>query len=108
MSVPDSVHDLAKARLVARAEKNFALSDQLRDEIAAQGFEVVDGAGGYELRPKKRFPTYESTRDIRPINSGKFEITVALIINGFHEDAVATIKIANAQSQSWLLATQVY
>ena len=44
MSVPDSVHDLAKARLVARAEKNFALSDQLRDEIAAQGFEVVDGA----------------------------------------------------------------
>ena len=92
MSAPDSVHELAKARLAARAEKNFALSDQLRDEIAAQGFEVVDVAGGYELRPKKRFPTYESTRDIRPINSGKFEITVAMIIDGFQEDAVTTIK----------------
>jgi hypothetical protein len=92
VSAPDSVHELAKARLAARAEKNFALSDQLRDEIAAQGFEVVDVAGGYELRPKKRFPTYESTRDIRPINSGKFEITVAMIIDGFQEDAVTTIK----------------
>ena len=99
MSAPDSVHELAKARLAARAERNFALSDQLRDEIASQGFEVVDVAGGYELRPKKRFPTYESTRDIRPINSGKFEITVAMIIDGFHEDAVATIKTIKEHSQ---------
>ena len=99
MSAPDSVHDLAKARLAARAEKNFALSDQLRDQIANQGFEVVDVAGGYELRPKKRFPTYESTRDIRPINSGKFEITVAMIIDGFQEDAVTTIKTIKENSQ---------
>jgi hypothetical protein len=99
VSAPDSVHELAKARQVARAEKNFALSDQLRDEIAAQGFEVVDVAGGYELRPKKRFPVYESTRDIRPINSGKFEITVAMIIDGFHEDAIATIRSIKEYSQ---------
>jgi hypothetical protein len=99
MSAPDSVHELAKARLAARAERNFALSDQLRDEIAALGFEVVDVVGGYELRPKKRFPTYESTRDIRPINSGKFEITVAMIVDGFHEDAVTTIKTIKEHSQ---------
>ena len=55
MTAPDSVHELAIARQAARAEKNFALSDQLRDEIAAQGFEVVDVAGGYELRPKSVF-----------------------------------------------------
>lgn len=99
MSAPDSVQELAKARQAARAEKNFALSDQIRDEIASHGFEVVDVAGGYELRPKKRFPTYESTRDIRPINSGKFEITVAIIVDGFHEDAIATIKTIKEQSQ---------
>ena len=92
MSAPESVHELARARQAARAEKNFALSDQLRDEIAAQGFEVVDGAGGYELRPKKRFPTYESTRDIRAINSGRYAITVAMIVDGFHDDAVATLQ----------------
>ena len=99
MSAPESVHELARARQAARAEKNFALSDQLRDEIAAQGFEVVDVATGYELRPKKRFPSYESTRDVRPINSGKYEITVAMIVDGFHEDAVITIKTIKEHSQ---------
>ncbi len=92
------MHDLAIARQAARAERNFALSDTLRDEIAAKGFEVVDVAGGYELRPKKRFAIYESTRDIRPINSGKYEITVAMIIDGFHEDAVETVKTIKAHS----------
>jgi hypothetical protein len=95
---PQEVHDLAIARLAARAERNFALSDTLRDQIAAKGFEVVDVAGGYELRAKKRFPTYESTRDLRPINSGKYEITVAMIIDGFHEDAVATLNSIKAHS----------
>jgi hypothetical protein len=99
MTAPDSVHELARARQAARAEKDFALSDQLRDEIAAQGFEVVDVAGGYELRPKKRFPVYESTRDIRPINSGKFEITAAIIVEGFHEDAITCIRSIKANSQ---------
>jgi hypothetical protein len=99
VSAPDSVHELARARQAARAEKNFALSDQLRDEIAAQGFEVVDVAGGYELRPKKRFPVYESTRDIRPINSGKFEITVGIIVDGFQEDAVTCIRAIKEHSQ---------
>lgn len=99
MTAPDSVHELARARQAARAEKNFALSDQLRDEIGAQGFEVVDVAGGYELRPKKRFPVYESTRDIRPINSGKYEITAAIIVEGFHEDAITCIRSIKANSQ---------
>ena len=99
MTAPDSVHELAIARQAARAEKDFALSDQLRDEIAAQGFEVVDVAGGYELRPKKRFPVYESTRDIRPINSGKYEITAAIIVEGFHEDAITCIRSIKANSQ---------
>ena len=65
MSAPESVHELARARQAARAEKNFALSDTLRDEIASQGFEVVDVAGGYELRPKKRFPPAISERLIQ-------------------------------------------
>jgi len=40
VSAPESVHELARARQAARAEKNFALSDQLRDEIAAQGLKL--------------------------------------------------------------------
>ncbi len=98
MSAPESVHELARARQAARAEKNFALSDSLRSEIAAQGFEVVDVADGYELRPKKRFATYSSTRDIKAINSGKYPITVAMIIDGFHEDAIQTLQSIKAHS----------
>ena len=98
MSAPESVHVLARARQEARAARDFALSDTLRADIAAQGYEVVDVAGGYELRPKKRFPTYESTRDIKAINSGKYEITVAMIIDGFHEDAIETIKSVKENS----------
>jgi len=98
VSAPESVHELARARQEARAAKDFALSDTLRADIVAQGYEVVDVAGGYELRPKKRFPTYESTRDIKAINSGKYEITVAMIIDGFHEDAIETIKSVKENS----------
>ena len=98
MSAPESVHELARARQEARAARDFALSDTLRADIAAQGYEVVDVTGGYELRPKKRFPTYESTRDIKAINSGKYEITVAMIIDGFHEDAIETIKSVKEHS----------
>lgn len=98
MSAPESVHELARARQAARAEKNFALSDSLRGEIAAQGFEVVDVADGYELRPKKRFATYSSTRDIKAINSGKYPITVAMIIDGFHEDTIQTLQSIKAHS----------
>ncbi len=107
MSAPESVHELARARQEARAIRDFAQSDLLRDEIAALGFEVVDVAGGYELRPKKRYPTYESTRDIRQINSGKYAITVAMIIEGFHEDAVATLNSIKEHSPDCAIAMLV-
>ena len=48
---PAEVHELAERREQARAERDFAAADRLRDEIAAQGWEVRDGAGGFELLP---------------------------------------------------------
>jgi len=46
---PEGVYELARARERARAEKDFAAADQLRDQIAALGWEVRDGPGGFEL-----------------------------------------------------------
>ncbi|HEX6389930.1 MAG TPA: cysteine--tRNA ligase [Solirubrobacteraceae bacterium] len=46
---PADVVQLAEARQTARAAKDFAESDRLRDEIAAAGWVVRDVAGGYEL-----------------------------------------------------------
>jgi cysteinyl-tRNA synthetase len=48
---PDSVHDLAEQRERARAARDFTAADRLREEIAALGWEVRDGAGGFELLP---------------------------------------------------------
>jgi hypothetical protein len=46
---PEAVVALADERLAARANKNWAESDRLRGEIAAQGWVVQDGKDGYKL-----------------------------------------------------------
>ena len=96
MSAPDHIIALAQERLVARAAKDWSRSDQLRDEIAAAGFEVVDVAGGFELRERERFPVYSSPRDIRPIIIGSSEIAIAIIVDGFTDDCVDTITTLTA------------
>jgi cysteinyl-tRNA synthetase len=48
---PADVHELAERREQARAERDFAAADELRDEIAALGWEVRDGPGGFDLIP---------------------------------------------------------
>jgi cysteinyl-tRNA synthetase len=52
---PTELEELARARLEARAEQDFATSDRLRDEIAEAGWEVrdVDAEPGYKLVPKR-------------------------------------------------------
>ena len=49
--VPDAIRELAEARWAARAAKDWAKSDTLRDELAAQGWVMKDGRDGYELEP---------------------------------------------------------
>jgi len=46
---PNAVIALAEKRLAARAEKDWAESDRLRDEIAAHGWTVQDGKESYTL-----------------------------------------------------------
>jgi cysteinyl-tRNA synthetase len=46
---PREVLELAARREDARAARDFAAADRLRDEIAALGWEVRDAAGGFEL-----------------------------------------------------------
>ena len=42
---------MAEARAAARAARDFAEADRLRDELRAAGWEVRDGASGPELVP---------------------------------------------------------
>ncbi len=91
-SVPENVIELARARQAARTEKNFALSDQLRDQILTQGFEVLDIDAGFSFRAKNPFPVYERIGDLRFFTEKRFPIAVGLIVDGFVEDAVTSIQ----------------
>ncbi|MCA9942609.1 MAG: hypothetical protein KC449_03975, partial [Anaerolineales bacterium] len=48
--IPDSVLALAEQRQAARAAKNWAAADALRDQIAAAGYDITDTPSGPELR----------------------------------------------------------
>ncbi len=48
--IPDAVLSLVEARKSARAKKDFAESDRLRDEIAKLGYEVRDSAGEQKIK----------------------------------------------------------
>ena len=50
----NAVRELAEARWAARQAKDFAESDRLRDEIAAQGYIVRDRKDGYDLEKVER------------------------------------------------------
>jgi len=48
---PAEVVELAECRAAARANRDFAAADRLRDELRARGWEVRDGPAGPELVP---------------------------------------------------------
>ena len=98
-----SKEELAQERLDARAAKDFAKADQLRDQIAALGFEVIDVAGGFEFRAKERFPTFASTRDIKAIKVNG-DIAIAMIVDGFVADAAESVRTIKAHTNTPVIA----
>ena len=51
VDAPAEVVELSAARERARAARDYAEADRLRDEIRAHGWEVRDGPDGPELLP---------------------------------------------------------
>lgn len=49
VDVPEAIKELAKKRWDAKAEKNWALADQFRDELEVRGWILKDGVGAYEI-----------------------------------------------------------
>ncbi|MEI7723005.1 MAG: hypothetical protein WCI86_04655 [Actinomycetota bacterium] len=103
MTAAKSKEVLAQERLDARAAKDFAKADLIRDQIAAMGFEVIDVAGGFEFRAKERFPRYASTRDIKAIKVNG-DIAIAMIIDGFTADAAETVRTIKAHTDTPVIA----
>ncbi len=49
-TIPESVLLLAQARLDARNQKNWAISDDLKRRISDAGYEILDTTTGYQLK----------------------------------------------------------
>ncbi len=50
--IPNELQEALEKRIQARKEKNWSLSDQLRDFITSQGYIIEDGATGARLKKK--------------------------------------------------------
>jgi hypothetical protein len=88
VTAPDEVTRLAEQRAEARAAKDFAESDRLRDEIAALGWTVRDGADGWSLAQKPPYDVVPSVRELpdRSADPDAHRCTVALLVEGWPED----------------------
>ena len=87
MTIPKEVTDLAEQRIQARASKDFALSDQLRDKIAELGFVIKDKPDGYELLEKPPFEVFENLASIKfDSNRLSKRITICLLVDGWLAD----------------------
>ena len=51
--IPAEIQAMAEKRQQARADKDWATADQMRDEIAAAGYEIEDAPEGPRIRPTK-------------------------------------------------------
>jgi hypothetical protein len=85
---PAEVVALARQRADARAARDFAAADGLRDRIADAGWLVVDVAGGFELKPKPPYDVIASLREL-PDDSEQpdtHRVTVSVLVDGWPDD----------------------
>lgn len=85
---PQDVVALAEQRAAARAGKDFAESDRLRDRIADAGWTVRDGPDGYVLAARPPYDVLWSVTDL-PDRTGEPDhrrCTVAVLVEGWPDD----------------------
>ena len=86
--VPPEVTALAERRAAARAAKDFAESDRLRDALADAGWLVRDAADGWVLAPRPPYAVLASVAEL-PDRTGEPEArrcTVGLLVEGWPDD----------------------
>ena len=90
---PGEVVERAERRAAARAAKDFAAADALRDEIAELGWTVVDRPGGFDLEPAAAPEPEAGSARVRasdvPDVTGEeptFDASVQWVVEGWPED----------------------
>jgi GT2 family glycosyltransferase len=87
-TAPSEVTSLAVQRAAARAAKDFAEADRLRDEIAAQGWVVKDTPDGFELTAKPPYDVLTSVAALsdRADEAASRPASVQLLVEGWPDD----------------------
>jgi hypothetical protein len=94
--VPEEVRVLAAEREKARARKDFAAADALREQIAALGYQVVDSPQGPTFRPAATTPDTSArirASDVRSLldEPATFDVSVHWVMEGWPEDVARAL-----------------
>lgn len=102
---PPEVAALAERRAAARAAKDYAASDALRDEIAALGWTVKDDAGGWSLAERPPYDVAERIADLpdRSAEPDTRDVTVAIVADGWPEDVRRCVASVRAHTTAHVL-----
>ncbi len=85
---PVEVRALAQRRAAARAVRDFAAADSLREAISAAGWQVVDTPTGFELAPKPAYDVLGSVKDVQDAAGERpaRRVTAGLVVEGWPDD----------------------
>lgn len=91
---PAEVSELAERRAAARARRDFATADALRDEIGRHGWQVRDTSEGHQLTPAPPYRVLPGPGDIpdRSREPDTHRATVGLLAEGWPDDLRACVQ----------------
>jgi cysteinyl-tRNA synthetase len=115
IDAPKDVQDLATSRAERRAAKDYSGADELRDQISAAGWTVVDEPGGWRLEPiAPEVPEITSRRqrakDIASVleQPASADISIHWVVEGWPDDvrrAIASFRaIAGGRDIHYVVA----
>ena len=85
--IPQEIRQLLREREGARAARNFARADEIRDELTAAGYAIRDTPSGAVLEEAKAYETVDpSTIPSTLDEPAGLEFSVHLLYEGFPED----------------------
>jgi cysteinyl-tRNA synthetase len=103
-SVPDAVRRLVEERRAARAERDWARADALRDELATLGWEVQDGERGSTVRPILR-PAERQELPSLLADPAEVALSVQVVADDHPDDLARLLRAlaAHAPTVTWEL-----
>lgn len=102
-SAPANVVALAEERAAAKASRDFARADHIRDELRKLGWEVTDLPTGFELAERK-LTRYTALTELPDLDITT-DITVGVIVDGWADDALRCMEsILRHSSQTTIVA----